>query len=136
MLEKRQIIESATAVARYRKLFDYCEACAKLNGDYPVRSQLELHHIFGGSSRTDEVWNFIMLCNLHHQMGTTHNLKYGSEAKEWNRQYLAIKYLKGESDFERLESLGLRAESIDGLAKVIKGSYPYVTGIRLGWFEK
>ena len=98
--------KNPTLVTEYKKEFPHCEACAYLEGVYPVR-EIQTHHIFGGNLRTDEIWDLINVCPPHHDRGTTHHLKYGSNAKEMNKQYLAIKFIKEEISIDKLEELGV-----------------------------
>lgn len=119
----------------YRKEYDYCEACAKLEGKFPVRSRLELHHIYGGDYRTDEQWNYIVLCHEHHERATTHNLEYGAGSLEWNIKYLGIKYLKLEITDEKLKELKKYEETVKQ-ARIIAETLPYWFGIRCGYYDR
>ncbi len=139
MTMKREIISSPKTLRDYRKANDFCEACARLEKSYPVRDGLELHHIMGGTERTDEIWNLIRVCHLHHELATTHNLEYGSSSHSQNSMYFAIKILKGEFDSRRALDLGMSTYeygAIIGCAQVLATKQSYLTGLRLGWYRK
>lgn len=133
MLKKRPKTKNQKLVSNYRLNNQYCEPCAILCGEYPVR-MIEIHHLAGGNDRTDELWNLISVCKKHHEMATTHNLKYGSDAHEYNSLYAAIKYLKGEMTVHQMREIRLNPEIVVAFANVIEKSEPYMMGSRLGWF--
>ena len=128
--------KSQATVSKYRSEFDYCEACAKLEGSYPVRTTLEVHHIIGGIDRTDEVWNIITICREHHIRATYHNLQYGVGAKGWNKRFVALKILKGEMTEDGFNIFGFHIPEIDKLVDEMKDSKFYRYGKQLGWYEK
>lgn len=133
MLSKTPITRNLQQQKKYRENNDYCEACAKLHGIYPVRSNLELHHILGGNNRTDQIWNFIILCDKHHRKATYHNFE-GINAKRWNQLFVSIKKLKGEYNDRLL--LIFDEEEISYLCNEISKSDNYLNGLRFGWFNK
>jgi len=59
-----------------------CEDCGETYN-------LELHHILGGTYRTDELWNLVRLCKKCHY-------KAHENTKESRKVWLKYKYQKGE----------------------------------------
>lgn len=104
-LEKLAPVVNKALRTKYKAHVDYCEYNYYYHRRF-VRVALELHHIFPGSYRTDEWFNFILITNEIHQRGTHHHLQYGPESNEWNSKFLAIKLIKNELDLNNERQLG------------------------------
>lgn len=133
MLQKNPKIVNPAVREVYKEAFPYCEACAKLDGLYPVTNSLELHHILPGNDRTDEIWNFIHLCNKHHRL-STHHAVGGENHGIWNSKYWAIKYLKAEITMDQIKQIQT-IEIILVFIDEIRNSFKYRVGKGFGWYK-
>lgn len=98
MYQKFNKVKNKQLIRKYCMTNSRCEYCESTY-------QLELHHICGGIYRTDELWNIIRLCHECHEKATTHNLKYGGDAPDFNMMLIRSKILKCElleSDVDRI----------------------------------
>lgn len=135
MLLKKVKVKSKSTVKNYKENYNYCEACCKLDGIYPVNTNLELHHINHSAGRTDEIWNIITLCNKHHRMATWHS-DIGQDSYEWNSIYIAIKYIKKEINDNIIEIFFNKyKDDIQFYVNQIINSSKYKTGKLLGWYN-
>jgi hypothetical protein len=120
------------SVETYRKRHRWCEACARLEGAWPVEP-VEIHHIQGRISNDD--WNLIAICREHHRRGTHHDLEHGTSSREWNGKFLAIKAVKGEITEDRLNQIHMLDVTRSALQDMFNGE-TYWDGKRKNWYER